>query len=244
MLDGKNARERDPAEERHQPGGGIGGVRRVGEGEIERAGRASRSAKRSASPRWTVARRPRRARRCWPRSAVSDGGLSSTNVGRRRRHGTAPRGRGRRCRRRGRAPGRPAAPSARMLIHASRTRSAVGRTRASLGGTSRRPRTSHDAHRLISEPGSRESWSRESGAGLCHDSAAHDFRDRLPHAAAHPGACGDSAQSRACSVVCPFHSLDSSRNAASTNPSPSQGTRSAHWNPMAASRCCRRPACP
>ena len=35
---------------------------------------------------------------------------------------------------------------------------------------------------------------------------------------------------------CPFHSLHSSRNAASTGPSPSHGTRSAHWKPMAGSR--------
>ena len=51
VLDGKNARERGPAEERHQPGGVVPGVRRIGQGDVERRRPASRSAKRSASPR-------------------------------------------------------------------------------------------------------------------------------------------------------------------------------------------------
>ena len=72
-------------------------------------------------------------------SAWSDGGLSSTNV--------AERGAARERLEAERAaagvevehPGARELASPRMLIHASRTRSAVGRTRASFGIASRRP---------------------------------------------------------------------------------------------------------
>src|SRR6185295_3272434 len=47
---------------------------------------------------------------------------------------------------------------------------------------------------------------------------------------------GAMAQRRAWSVVMPCHSLLSSRNAASTGPSPRLAARSAHWNAMAERR--------
>ena len=179
MLYAENAGESAPAEAPHQPGGLAGGIGRVGEGDII----AARSQPFGVAQRIAPvddnrgAETPRRS--MLARSAAREGGFNSTKsaLAAPRDSASSPRAPLPAKRSTTRAPG---SESWRMLIQASRTRSAVGRTRGSRGDKIVRPPIdpTDDSH----------DYAGTSGTGASTGAA--------------PG-LGASAMSRACSAGLP-----------------------------------------
>ena len=221
MLDRKNASER-VCGGRARPAGRRGPPYRADRPAPHRTRPAgSRSAKRMASPRCTVVGSSAPRALMFSCSALSDGGFSSTKVTDAAPRGQAPPARAPRCRRRGRAPGRRP-----ELV----TEDAHPGLAHPVGGGTNPGILRHDQPSPAELPARRFSRSGRSGSG-CGRTERRKYRicvlrpSRLSRLLRE---WGDKAHSRACSVIIPFHSLHSIRNAASTRSSPSQGTRSAH----------------